>query len=498
MKQGERGNSMSIVQFRCRLSETTGTLQHFWEHTVGSGHAPLALRADWQAQLLRCHRELGFRRVRFHALLCDDMGTLMDERDRLLYSFFNADQIWDFLLSIGMQPFVELSFMPTALASGDTTVFHYRANVTPPKDYKQWATLIHTLVAHWVERYGIDEVRTWFFEIWNEPNLKAFWSGTQQDYFKLYRCTVQAIKEVDDRLQVGGPATAKDEWITEFLDFCEKNHLPADFVSTHHYPTDALGSAGEDTVTQLAHSQRGILREWAQDTHRRARGRPLFYTEWNASSNPRDPLHDEPYTAAVIVKTMMEANGLVEGCSFWTFSDIFAENYFPAEPFQGGFGLLNLQGIAKPSYRAFELLHRLGTELCLVDGLHDTVDAWVVRRPRAATVLLSNHALPRHPIENDRVHVRLTGSPPPRNVSVERIDEDHANAKRVWHDMGEPPFPSAREVEQLQAASQIIREPQPWNYEDGTIHLELALPPHAVAAISVEFAPQSSSGSLHP
>ena len=300
----------------------------------------------------------------------------------MLYSFFNADQIWDFLLSIGMKPFVELSFMPTTLASGDTTVFHYRANVTPPKDYKQWATLIHKLVAHWVERYGIDEVRTWFFEVWNEPNLKAFWTGTQADYFKLYRCTVQAIKEVDDRLQVGGPATAKDEWITEFLDFCEKNHLPADFVSTHHYPTDALGSVGEDTVTQLAHSQRSILREWAQDAHRRARGRPLYYTEWNASSNPRDPLHDEPYTAAVVVKTMMEANGLVDGYSFWTFTDIFAENYFPAEPFQGGFGLLNLHGIAKPSYRAFELLHRLGTEQCLVDGLHETVDAWVVRQPR--------------------------------------------------------------------------------------------------------------------
>ncbi len=487
---------MSIVQFHCRLSETTGVLPHFWEHTVGSGHAPLALRADWQAQLRRCHEELGFRHVRFHGLLSDDMGTLMDERDHMLYSFFNADQIWDFLLTIGMKPFVELSFMPTALASGDTTVFHYRANVTPPKDYKQWATLIHELVAHWVERYGIDEVRTWFFEVWNEPNLKAFWTSTQENYFKLYRCTVQAIKEIDDQLQVGGPATAKDEWITEFLDFCEKCHLPADFVSTHHYPTDALGSVGQDPVTQLAHSQRSILREWARDTHRRARGRPLYYTEWNSSSNPRDPLHDEPYTAAVVIKTMMEANGLVEGYSFWTFTDIFAENYFPGEPFQGGFGLLNLQGIAKPSFRAFELLHRLGTELRLVDGLHDTVDAWVVRQPGATTVLLSNHALPRHPIEKAQVHVRLTDSPPPRNVSVERIDEDHANAKRLWHEMGEPPFPNAREVDQLQAASQIRREPQPWKCEDGTIHLELDLAPHAVAAITVEFAPQPSSGSV--
>jgi xylan 1,4-beta-xylosidase len=485
---------MNAVQFHCRLSESTGTLPHFWEHTVGSGHAPLALRADWQEQLRRCHEELGFLHVRFHGLLCDDMGTLMDERDLLLYSFYNADQIWDFLLSIGMKPFVELSFMPTTLASGDTTVFHYRANVTPPKDYKQWATLIHKLVAHWVQRYGVEEVRTWFFEVWNEPNLKTFWPSTQANYFKLYRCTLQAIKEVDDRLQVGGPATAKDEWIEEFLDFCATNHLAADFVSTHHYPTDALGSVGEDTETQLAHSQRSILREWAQDTHRRSRGRPLYYTEWNSSSNPRDPLHDEPYTAAVVVKTMMEANGLVDGYSFWAFSDIFAENYFPAEPFQGGFGLLNLQGVAKPSYRAFELLHRLGTQQLLVDGLHETVDAWVVRQPGEATVLLDNFALPLHPIETEQVHVQLTGASRPGHVYVERIDEDHANAKHLWLEMGKPEFPTAREVEQMCVASQMVREPQPWKYEAGRIHMELSLPPQGIAAVTVEFAPEPARG----
>jgi xylan 1,4-beta-xylosidase len=485
---------MSTVHFRCDLAEATGELPHFWEEIVGSGHAILALRADWQAQMRRCHVELGFRRVRFHAILCDYMGTLMDEQNKLLYSFFNADQIWDFLLSISMKPFVELSFMPTALSSGATTVFHYQANVTPPKDYKKWATLIQKITAHWVERYGVEEVRTWFFEVWNEPNLQAFWPSTQAEYFKLYRTTVQAIKKVDDQLQVGGPATATDSWITEFLDFCDKNHLPADFVSTHHYPTDALGSVGEDTVTQLQHSQRSILREWAQDTQRRARGRPVYYTEWSGSSNPRDPLHDEPYTAPVVVKTMMEARGLVRGYSYWTFTDIFTENFFPAEPFQGGFGLLTIQGVAKPAYRAFELLHRLGTKEFLVDGLHQTVDCWVVGKPGGATVLLSNHALPRHPIQTEQVHVRLTGTTAPRTVTIERIDEDHANAKRCWLEMGKPEFPSPQQVKQLCAASQMVREAQPWKHEDGAITLELALPPHAVAAVTVEFASALASG----
>ena len=488
---------MDAIQFRCLFSATPTALPHFWEHTVGSGHAPLVLRADWQKQLRKCHEELGFQHVRFHDLLSDDMGTLMDEQEKLLYSFFNADQICDFLLSIGMKPFVELSFMPSTLSSGNTTVFHYAANVTPPKDYAEWAKFISRLVTHWVERYGIDEVSTWFFEVWNEPNLKAFWTGEQADYFKLYRVTAQAIKAVDHRLPVGGPATAKNEWITEFLDFCEKNDVSADFVSTHHYPTDALGSVGEDTETQLAQSQRSILREWAQDTHRKARGKPLYYTEWSSSSNPRDHLHDEPYTAGVIIKTMMEATGLVQGYSYWTFSDIFEENYMPSTAFQGGFGLITLQGVAKPSYRAFELLHRLGVEELPVDGVHETVDVWVVRGGDSLTVLLTNHALPRHPIETESINIQLTGLLSPRNVYIERIDDHHANAKRLWIEMGKPALPTEREVEQLHVASQIVREPVQWKFEAGTLHLDLAMPPHAIAAITVELASKRSSGALH-
>jgi xylan 1,4-beta-xylosidase len=419
------------------------------------------------------------------------MGTLISHQGESLYSFFNADQVCDFLLSIGMRPFVELSFMPTALASGRRTVFHYRGNITPPRDYLQWATLINKLVAHWVERYGISEVREWFFEVWNEPNLEAFWTGTQADYFKLYHHTVHAIKSIDGALQIGGPATAANEWISEFLDYCEKNRLPADFVSTHHYPTDAFGEEGDDTLTQLAKSQRSILREQAQDAKRRARGKPLYYTEWNASSNPRDTLHDEPYSAAFVVKTIMEANGLVEGYSFWTFSDIFEENYFPSKPFHGGFGLLNLHGIAKPAYRAFELLHSLGDESLLVDGLHETVDAWVVRGVNKATVLLTNHALPRCQLEKQRVRIQLTNAPEPESAHVKRIDEDHANPQRLWKEMGAPEYLSSAQLDILQDESQLKREPLDFEYAEGRIELEVTLPANSVAALEFEFPRES-------
>jgi len=480
---------MDTVEFSCDLSQRGAELLHSWEHCVGSCHAPTALRADWQQQLRRCHAELGFRYVRFHGLLSDDVGTLIRNNDELLYSFFNADRILDFLLSIGMKPFVELSFMPTALASGSRTVFHYRGNVTPPKDYKQWSTLIRRLVRHWVDRYGIQEVRTWFFEVWNEPNLKAFWTGTQKDYFRLYRVTAEAIKRVDQSLKVGGPATARDGWIEEFLEFCTTRRLPVDFVTTHHYPTDALGHEGDDTETQLASSQRGVLREWAQDTRRRAGRLPVYYTEWNSSSNPRDPRHDEPYAAAFVAKTALEASDLVQGYSFWTFSDIFEENYFPSVPFHGGFGLLNLQGIAKPTYRAFELLHRLGTERLFVDGLHETVNGWVTRDKAGIRALFVNHALPRHSIVPVRVRVQLAHATVPSGAWVERIDEHHANAKRRWRALRAPVYLDNATLERLHEASCMTRDLCPWTSRDGRIDFELELPPHAVAALTVEFAP---------
>ena len=479
------------VVVACDLSRTGTPLRHAWEHTIGSGHAPLALRADYQAQLRRCHDELGVQHVRFHGLLSDDVGTLVCEDNALLDSFFNADVIWDALLSMGVRPFVELSFMPSTLSSGAATVFHYRGNVTPPRDYAAWGGLIGRLATHCVTRYGKDEVARWYFEVWNEPNLRAFWTGTQADYFELYRYAAQAVKAADPGLQVGGPATAGNAWIPEFLEFCDRSHTPLDFVSTHHYPTDAFGQPGDDTEAQLAASTRSVLRDRARATRAVVGRQPLYYTEWSTSSNARDPLHDEPYAAPVIVKTMLEARGLVDGYSWWAFSDIFEENYFPSTPFHGGFGLLTLYGIAKPSYRAFQLLHGLGTELILaLEDIHPTVDAWIDRQPghRGVTVMLTNHALPGHPIEAEHVDIRLVGASRPLAVTVRRIDAEHANAKARWVALARPPSLDAEQVEDLHDVSRLAPLSQPWSYDAGVLHIELDIPPHAVAAVTVDSA----------
>jgi len=179
----------------------------------------------------------------------------------------------------------------------------------------------------------------------------------------------------------------------------------------------------------------------------------------------------------------------VDAYSFWTFTDLFEENYFPSVPFHGGFGLLNLHGIPKPTYRAFELLHRLGSAQLPVTGRHDTVDAWVVRGATSLMVVLTNHALPRHPIDSERVRVELASFPSPRTVvTLERIDDRHANAKGAWLEMGSPEYLSPLQVERLQEASRLTGEPHPWGFEGGTLHLDVELPPHAVAVLTVQLA----------
>lgn len=479
-----------MTEFSTDLRDSQ-SFPHFWEHTVGSGHALLALRADYQRQLRRAHDELGFKHVRFHGVLSDDMGTLTCQRDQLIESFFNADQIWDYLLEIGMKPFIELSFMPNALASGNDRVFKYQGNVTPPKDFAKWGQFIERYARHLVDRYGVDEVAQWSFEVWNEPNLPDFWKGTQAQYFHFYRETAEALKRVSPRLRVGGPATAKNEWIKEFVEFTRSQTVPVDFVSTHHYPTDALGKPGDDTAEDLSHVKRSLLREMAQKAHREARGLPLYYTEWSSSSNPFDEMHDQPYAAAFAAKTICEAHGLVDCYSWWTFTDIFEENYFSSKPFHGGFGLMTIHGIPKPSYRAFELLHRLGDRLHHVAGRHPTVDVFATSSANGTQVLLVNSQLPKHPIREESVHVKLKHGQPFRSASIERIDSKHANPRALWEKMESPCYLKKEDVARLENASKLVKEKLQITYAGEKVgemsyDFEVTLEPQSVALVTLE------------
>jgi xylan 1,4-beta-xylosidase len=490
-------HAMSDPTLFCADLRSPGSpLRQPWQWCVGSGHATLALRADWQAQLRQAHGDLGFRHVRFHGILDDDMGTLIMQDGQLLYSFFNTDRIFDFLLSIGMKPLVELSFMPRALSSGGDVVFHYQGNITPPRDYAQWGELVRRLADHWVDRYGIEEVSLWPFECWNEPNLSPFWTGDQAAYFELYRTTAQAIKSVDPRLRVGGPATAANAWIDEFLAYCGKTRAPVDFVSTHHYPTDPFGAVDVDAIAQLEHSPPGVMRARATEARASSGALPLYYTEWSISSNPRDPLRDSAFAAAFAARIAMSVDDLVDGYSYWTFSDIFEESHFPSVPFHGGFGMLNLYGIPKPVYRAFQMLRGLGDEQVATSGEHANVAIWVGRwaggPDRSARVLLINQAMPGHAIGSESVRVRLLHPPAmrPRATTVARLDADHANPERTWREMGSPTYLKPAQVETLVAASRTAPEVLPFRRGEGALEFDLVLAPQSVNSVHIEWQPR--------
>ena len=352
------------------FTKTKGKLNTFFNLCVGAGRANEGLRADWQQQLAYVHSECGFRYIRMHGLLTDDMGVYReDSKGNPQYNFQYIDVLYDYILSIGMKPFVELGFMPGALASGNKTIFWWRGNVTPPKDYDKWAGLISNLILHFTERYGKDEVRKWYFEVWNEPNLDGFWAGTQDEYFKLYSYSVKAIKGVCSDYRVGGPATAGAAWVPEMIDFCSRNNLPLDFISTHSYGVnqgylDENGSRGTILAKDSMSVSGDVINSRRQIEASVMPRLELHYTEWSSSYTPSDPIHDSYHEAAYILEKLKQVGDAATSMSYWTFTDIFEEAGPRFTPFHGGFGLLNYQLVNKPAFWSFCFLNKLGeTEL---------------------------------------------------------------------------------------------------------------------------------------
>lgn len=484
------------VEFRIDAAKGGTSFPHYWELCVGSCHAIMGTRQDWRQQLEKAHRELGFRYVRFHGLLNDEMSVCLRNPDGTLrYNFFEIDSVFDFLLSIGMRPFIELGFMPTALASGTATCFHYHGNITPPADYAQWALLVRKLVSHLVDRYGLEEVRTWFFEVWNEPNLPFFWAGTQDEYFKLYEVSAHAVKSVDGRLKVGGPATSINAWIPAMRQFCREKDVPLDFLSTHHYPTDdPLWKNSDLTLEEffanysdkLGTYERGILKKMTVKAKEKAGDLPLYYTEWNTSAMLPDACHDEPYSAALAAKTIADNDGLVDGYSFWTFSDLFEEQGQLPGPYHGGFGLQTVHGIPKPTYHVFEFLHSLGEERLAVEtGGESSVEVLVVRGGDGLRLLAYNHNIPTAAIREEEVKINLKGIQTTGPLTISRVDADHANPKHAWLEMGSPEYPSREQLEQIQQAALVVSEVLPFTTTTEGGEITFLLPPHGVAMITL-------------
>lgn len=521
------------------LSANAGTAgtpyRPHWNVCVGAGRAAEALRAGWLEQMALARRECGFQYVRFHGLFHDDMFVyrLIDGRE--VWNFQYVDELFDRLLDLGVKPFVELGFCPGDLARETGTVFWWKGNGSPPKDFAKWGELVRRLTEHVIARYGIDEVLTWYFEVWNEPNLHPFFRGTKSEYFKLYQVSVEVIKAIDPRLRVGGPSTsnfvpdarfdgetedgscvntvieAKDldaldwqpVWLKDFLAFCQREKLPVDFISAHPYPTD--WALDEHTPGGFKKSTRGVdatpkdlalLRRMID-----ASAFPqaeIHLTEWSSSSSPRDFTHDYLQAATYVAKANVDSIGKVDSLSYWTFTDVFEESGAGDTAFHGGFGAINYQGIVKPTFHAYRLLNTLGDEVLAHNA------AGIITRACATGKLsaLAYHYPPEVkqtvPASFDSREVaertlatgtptefvlELNGLPTGAALVIETVDTAHGDALSAWKALGAPEPLSRPHTAHLKQAAHATRQESATADAQGNFVLRRTLAPWSLVSV---------------
>ncbi|WP_028067178.1 GH39 family glycosyl hydrolase [Solirubrobacter soli] len=412
---------------------------------------------EFEAALALARDELGATRVRAHAILHDDLAVYrFGEHD-----FTMVDAVYDRVLELGLRPVVELSFMPRELAEDpEATVFEYGAGISVPHDWEAWGTLCGALAAHLVERYGIDEVSRWGFEVWNEANLDVFWTGTREDYFRLYDLAAEAVKGVDERLLVGGPATAAAGWIPDFLDHVIGAGSPLDFLTSHTYGNLPLDLREALRVRGLEHVE-------------------VWWTEWGVTPTHFYEISDTVFSAVFLLHGMKSAQGRADALAYWVVSDHFEELGRPPALLHGGFGLLTVGNLRKPRWWALALAHQLGDELLPLDlsgdGAGTLVDGWAARGADGAIdVLLWNGTLDQEKAGGDPLldrTVTITGLPA-GHATLARVDATHSNLAAHWH--AQRPWPTETELAELRAADRL-------HVEDlgdvtGEVTIELPMP----------------------
>jgi len=461
----------------------TTPFPHFWEQMFGSGRAILSLRESYREDLRAVKKITDFRYVRFHAILHDEVGVYNeDEHGNPVYNFAYVDQIYDGLLKNGVRPFVEISFMPKKLAFNPDALhpFWYKQNVSPPKSMERWDDLMKHFAEHLVERYGIDEVSQWYFEVWNEPNID-FWNGIprQRSYFDLYAHTARDLKAVSPRLRVGGPATAAAAWVSDFLRYTAENHVPVDFVSTHGYADDtALDLFGkDDDIPMDERVCLAVAKVHNEIRHSSTPELPLFWTEWNVQGMKES--RDTIFVGPGLANTVRQCDGMVDMMSYWTFSDVFEEGGPLPKPFVGMFGLRAKGGINKPSYYAYALLHELGDQRIA----NDAQDVIATKAPDGdLAVALWKIADPDARGETHNVTITFAHVRPDARVSIERVDQDHGSVLNHYAAMGSPLDPTPGQVEQLNRES-ALPAPTQSILHDGKLNLELT--PNTLVLIKV-------------
>lgn len=469
---------------------------------IGTGRMNLALRKEYHDQLQKVQEDIRFSYIRGHGLFCDDMAIYQAYEEngveKVEYNFTYVDMVFDDYLSMGLKPFVELGFMPEKLASGSQTVFYWKGNTTPPSDYIKWRELIIATVQHWISRYGMEEVITWPFEVWNEPNLPGFWKDADmEEYFKLYEVTSKAVKTCDSRIRVGGPAICgvdDERWLTSFLEYCSQNQVPVDFVTRHAYATEATDHAGHYDYQELRSTDHFILelRESRRiiDDFPEYKGMEMHITEFNTSYTPLNPIHDTNLNAAYVARLLSEMGDVCASYSYWTFGDVFEEMGVAYTPFSGCFGLLANGMIPKPTYWTFVFFNRIGTNAIARN------DHYIITKGNDKTI----YGIAWNPVTEDIVSDLLL------NVTIDLengeymfvtklVDELTCNPLKTWIDMGSPAYPSKEQVTMLRECSSPQIRTKRFTVRDHTSDIEMNLSANAVCYFEIQpISPETDRG----
>ncbi|HPB16391.1 MAG TPA: hypothetical protein PK705_01655 [Clostridia bacterium] len=497
-----------------------------WQEGMGNDHAFCLHRTDICEHIKLAHDELGIKSIRCHGVFDDDMLTIQRMHDYRLYrsvpggkkikelNFRQVGHIYDNLLDIGVKPFVELSFMPTPLASGKKIGLRYNPNITMPKSLDEWKEYIIAFITFLINRYGKDEVESWKFEVWNEPDLSIFFAGSQKDYFKLYEATARAIKSVDENILVGGPSTSACRWINEFVEFVEKNNVPCDFITTHHYPGDAFGNfinadnikhmfkASQDAVknnhsltdaltnmfflpNDFVRFDKGALARMDDEAKRQAGSRPLYITEWNSMAVFGAPVHDEKYSAAFLVKTVMDLNGVCDAFMFWCCSDLFEEQYMLPKPFVGSFGIISNDGIPKPNFWGFRILSMLyKNRLTYTKRTNEDVEYAAFVEGNKTQVLIYTQS--QEYFKNDTYDIEIEVNQKADKVTVQRIDDTHCNPKAEWIKLGKPDNLTKQQVVDIKEKTKLVPEDYPFEKRDDSTKITIFMKTNEVVLLSIE------------
>jgi len=483
--------------------------------------------------------------IRAHHLLCTGDGTpalkwgstnayTEDAAGKPLYDWTIVDRIFDTYTNVKARPFVEIGFMPEAMSvKPQPYATKWRAKDSgtgwsyPPKDYDKWGELIYQWVRHSIERYGQSEVESWYWELWNEPDI-SYWRGTPEEYNRLYDYTAAGVKRALPAARVGGPATTDPAnakaaaYLRQFLEHCARGRnavtgqtgAPLDFITYHAKgaPKVIEGRVQMGLGRNLENVARGfeIVASFPQ-----FRSLPIILSEYDPEGCAACSAREYPqnayrngtlypcYTAASMKNVFLLADRYrtnLAGLLTWAFE-------FEGQPFFDGLRTLATNGIDKPVLNVFRMAGLMrgdrvkvessgavDLDAILASGVRQQpyVDAFAARSDRAVTVMAWNYHDDDVPGPDAPVRLAIHGlDSAARRVLLRhyRIDQNHSNAYAVWKAMGSPQSPTAEQYARLEAAGQLelLESPRWLSSESGRVEVSFSLPRQGVSLLEVSW-----------